>query len=289
MNDQVVDRWSMDESSIHALGDDSISSFVEHRVHKAVVGTNNDFSHDRDDTYTSISSTTSGTDAMAESQLELAQARLLQANALADIARLKVAMAAKKAASASSDRSRSRLEGKKPITFVTDQSPRRALTPIAVINDMQEEDCDLTGHIQERDTFENDLTRIMDEGAPVFGPEVAFEKPTLLPSPPRGASEERQKPFVPPPGLNAEVLREFTQKQEDHERFVYQKANEHQQKVIQEAEQQVLRLQYALRVETEGHFANAEYIAAEAENKVFHVEQLANAKIVHAEEFVCCS
>ena len=66
MNDQVIDRWSMDESSIHALGDDSISSLVEHRVHKVVVGTNNDFSHDRDDTYTSISSTTSGTDAMAE-------------------------------------------------------------------------------------------------------------------------------------------------------------------------------------------------------------------------------
>ena len=57
MND-AVDRWSMEESEILPNQDESISSFIEHRVHKTVVGTNHDFGDDRDDTYTSMSSTT---------------------------------------------------------------------------------------------------------------------------------------------------------------------------------------------------------------------------------------
>ena len=164
----VEDRWSLDESEILPLGDESISSFVEHRVLKAT-GTD-DSVHDREDTYTSISSSTSYTDAMMDSQLELASARLMQTNALADIARLKVAKAANKAASASSGRSRSRLEGIKPITFHVEPNPRDRGSHNAVINDMQTDDLEITGEVKGRDSFERDLSMGMDADFPPYGP-----------------------------------------------------------------------------------------------------------------------
>ena len=139
----IEDKWSMDESEILPIMDESILSFVEHRVLKAT-GID-DSGHDREDSYTSISSSTSCTDAMADSQLELANARLMQANALADIARLKVAKAAKQAVSASSGRSSSRLEGIKPITFDVEPNPRDRGSLNAVISDMQTDNLEITG------------------------------------------------------------------------------------------------------------------------------------------------
>ena len=176
----VEEKWSKDESEILPILDESISSFVEHRVLKAT-GTN-DSGHDREDSYTSISSSTSCTDAMVDSQLELANARLMQANALADIARLKVAKAANKAASASNGRSRSRLEGNKT---------------------------------RGGDSFERDLSMIMGEDFCTRVPGATRKVPTLLIPPPEGASSsfqnQVQSPFVPSLELNAEILKIFTE------------------------------------------------------------------------------
>ena len=177
----VEDKWSMDESEILPVLDQNISSFVEHRVLKAT-GTS-DSEHDRkEDSYTSISSSTSCTDAMVDSQLELANARLMQANALADIARLKVAKAANKAASASSGRSRSRLEGNKA---------------------------------RGGDSFERDLSMIIGEDYPAGVPGATRKVPALLIPPPEGTSSsyqnQVQSPFVPSLELNAEILKIFTE------------------------------------------------------------------------------
>jgi len=212
----IEDKWSMDESEILPIMDENISSFVEHRVLKAT-GID-DSGHDREDSYTSLSSSTSCTDAMADSQLELANARLMQANALADIARLKVAKAARQAVSASSGRSRSRLEGIKPITFDVEPNPRDRGSLNAVINDMQTDNLEITGEVRGGDSFERDLSMVMDADLPPYGPEVPPKVPNLLIPPPEGASSSNQKQvqsqFVPPLELNAEVLRNFAQKHE---------------------------------------------------------------------------
>ena len=90
---------------------------------------------DQEETYTSISSTTSSSDAMLDAQLEFAKARKAEAFADAEIARLKVAKAAKKASNTSSgqsnDRSRSKRFDQQVFTppkgrvdhFVQDHSP----------------------------------------------------------------------------------------------------------------------------------------------------------------------
>jgi hypothetical protein len=130
---------------------------------------------------------------------------------------------------------------------------------------------------------------VMDADLPPYGPEVPPRVPNLLIPPPEGASSTNQNrvqnQFVPPLGLNAEVLRNFAQKQEERERFIFEKAKEEQQKTLHEAEQQVLRLQFALRVEAEGHYAQANDLATAAEIKLAHVEQFASQQIGLAEEY----
>jgi hypothetical protein len=108
--------------------------------------------------------------------------------------------------------------------------------------------------------------------------------PNLFPSPPRGASETTPNPLVPSLELNAEALRRLEQRQVEHERFLSQKANEEQKKLFQDAEEQVLRLQYALRVEAEGHYASAADYATAAEMKLASVEQIANEQLAFAQE-----
>ena len=104
------DGWSESDVLPSVQDESLISSFAEQRGMKAVFG-HDSSGMDNEDSYTSISSTTSGTDAMLDARIELAEARKAKADAEAELAMLKVAKAAKKAASTSSihsnDRSRS--------------------------------------------------------------------------------------------------------------------------------------------------------------------------------------
>ena len=97
--------WSGESDILPVVNDES--SIIERRGMKAVFG-NNTSGMDNDDTYTSLSSTTSSSDAMLDARIELAEARKAEATAKAELALLKVAKAAKKAGSTSSIQSNNR-------------------------------------------------------------------------------------------------------------------------------------------------------------------------------------
>ena len=105
----MSNAWPDEVSDVLPIADDSMqSSFVVHKGMKAMPGNFEDSRMDQEETYTSISSTTSSSDAILDAQIELAQARKAEASANADLARLKVAKAAKKASSTSSFQSNER-------------------------------------------------------------------------------------------------------------------------------------------------------------------------------------
>ena len=73
----MADVWSDDVSDVLPIVDDDSleSSFMEHKRMKAMPGDCDNSGNDIEETYTSISSTTSSTDKMLDAQLELANAR----------------------------------------------------------------------------------------------------------------------------------------------------------------------------------------------------------------------
>ena len=105
----MADAWSDNVSDVLPIADESMqSSFIAHKGMKTMLGSFDNSGMDQEETYTSISSTTSSSDAMLDAQIEFAQARKAEAAANAELARLKVAKAAKKASSTSSGQSNER-------------------------------------------------------------------------------------------------------------------------------------------------------------------------------------
>ena len=284
----MADAWSDNVSDVLPIADESMqSSFIAHKGMKAMLGNFDNSGMDQEETYTSISSTTSSSDAMLDAQIEFAQARKAEASANADLARLKVAKAAKKASSTSSgqsnERSRSARFDQQVFTppkgrvdhIVQDRSP--------VLFSAMHQFTEAMPRIMEPcDDLERDLSAFMEES--VNGKGISTANPSLLPRPPTGVEFAEVKPEIKVPTLelNADVLREFARRQEESESRLRSEAMEFQKKVMREVEEQVLRLQSALSAEAVGNFVNA----TNAEKKLAYVEQFASERIAAAEEII---
>jgi hypothetical protein len=284
----MADVWSDNVSDVLPIADESMqSSFVARKGMKAMLGDFENSGMDQEETYTSISSTTSSSDAMLDAQIELAQARKAEASANADLARLKVAKAAKKASSTSSGQSNERSRSARfdqqvftpPKGRVDHNVQDRSPVLFSAMHQLSEAMPRIT---EPCDDLERDLSAFMEES--VNGKGISTANPSLLPRPPTGVEVSEVKPEIKVPTLelNAEVLKEFARRQEESENRIRTEALEFQQRVLREAEEQVLRLQSALSAEAEGNFVNA----ANAEQRLAYVEQFASERIAAAEGII---
>ena len=186
----MADVWSDNVSDVLPIADESMqSSFIAHKGMKTMLGDFGNSGMDQEETYTSISSTTSSSDAMLDAQIEFAQARRAEASANAELARLKVAKAAKKASSTSSgqsnERSRSARFDQQVFTppkgrvdhIVQDRSP-------VLFSAMRQFTEAMPRIMEPCDDLERDLSAFMEES--VNGKRISTATPSLLPRPPTG-------------------------------------------------------------------------------------------------------
>ena len=237
------------------VGEDSVeSSFMAHKGMKAMSGHYDNSGNDIEETYTSISSTTSSTDKMLDAQLELAMARKAEARADAQIAQLKVAKAVNKAASASTVRSNERSrsgrfeqhvftppQGRVDPIIQDDISDihvvapmRKTVVPFMVPAEGAQSMEESSGNLEE------DLSNIMGES---IEKGTTLGVPSLLPRPPAKV-EGGDKPIVmiPPLELNAKTLEEFARLHHETERKLQDEAIIYRQEILRDAENSVQRL-----------------------------------------------
>ena len=238
----VDGNMSPNESEI-PMGEDSISSLPNNQAYNVLVGMSASKNTDND-TFTCFSSTTSGSDAMLDAQVELANARLAQATAQAELAALKVAKAAKKAPSGTSsksyvprsDRSRSRYDVLPNDVASDDAEQWKALSrlmeqPLSPITPLcHTARADGTGH--------------RSDAVAQSGEQFARDQ------------------------LSENLLHRFNSEYEEQVKLTNAHLFEEHANAIKLAEYNVLQLQSALRAEAGEHMANASNVARLAEHQV---------------------